>query len=43
VALRVAGVIDDWYPFPELTWPAVQLGGVACCLALAIPLLVWRR
>jgi len=43
VALRVAGAIGDWYPFPELTWPAVQVGGVACCLALALPLLVWRR
>jgi energy-coupling factor transport system permease protein len=43
VTLRVAGGIGDWYPFPELTWPAVHVGGVACCLALAIPLLVWRR
>jgi energy-coupling factor transport system permease protein len=43
VALRVAGVIGDWYPFPDLTWPAVQLAGVVCCLMLAIPLVVWRR
>ena len=43
VALRVAGPIGDWYPFPDLTWPSVELLGVACCLVLALPLLVWRR
>jgi energy-coupling factor transport system permease protein len=43
VALRVGGWIGDWYPFPDLTWPAVELAGVACCLVLAIPLLVWRQ
>jgi energy-coupling factor transport system permease protein len=43
VALRVAGGIGDWYPFPDLTWPSVELVGVACCLVLATPLLVWRR
>jgi energy-coupling factor transport system permease protein len=43
VALRVAGVITDWYPFPDLIWPDVSVAGVLCCLALATPLLVWRR
>jgi len=43
VALRVGGWIGDWYPFPDLTWPAVELAGVACCLVLAIPLVVWRQ
>jgi energy-coupling factor transport system permease protein len=43
VALRLAGAIPDWYPFPDLTWPDVRLAGVACCLALAVPLLVWHR
>jgi energy-coupling factor transport system permease protein len=43
VALRVAGVITDWYPFPDLSWPPLSIAGVACCLALAAPLLVWRR
>jgi energy-coupling factor transport system permease protein len=43
VALRIAGVISDWYPFPDATAPPVSIAGVACCLALAAPLLVWRR
>jgi energy-coupling factor transport system permease protein len=43
VALRVTGAITDWYPFPDLTWPDVSIAGVLCCLALAAPLLVWRR
>jgi energy-coupling factor transport system permease protein len=43
VALRVAGVIGDWYPFPDVSLPPVSVPGVACCLALAIPALVWRR
>jgi energy-coupling factor transport system permease protein len=43
VALRLAGGIGDWYPFPELTWPVVAIGGIACCLVLATPLLAWRR
>jgi energy-coupling factor transport system permease protein len=43
VALRAAGAIGDWYPFPSLTWPSVGLAGVLCCIALSIPVLVWRR
>ena len=43
VALRVVGVIGDWYPFPAITVPSVDGFGVACCLALALPVLVWRR
>jgi energy-coupling factor transport system permease protein len=43
VLLRVAGVIGDWYPFPDVSVPPVSVAGVACCLALAIPVLVWRR
>jgi energy-coupling factor transport system permease protein len=43
VVLRVTGVIADWYPFPALSVPPVDVFGVACCLALAIPALVWRR
>jgi energy-coupling factor transport system permease protein len=43
VLLRVAGVIGDWYPFPALSVPPVNVFGVACCLALAMPALVWRR
>jgi energy-coupling factor transport system permease protein len=43
VALRIAGLITDWYPFPDVTAPPVSIAGVACCLALGAPLLVWRR
>jgi hypothetical protein len=43
VVLRVTGVITDWYPFPDLSWPAVGIPGVLCCLALVTPVLVWRR
>jgi hypothetical protein len=43
VLLRVAGVIGDWYPFPDVSVPPVSVVGVVCCLALAIPILVWRR
>ncbi|MHB8488180.1 MAG: energy-coupling factor transporter transmembrane component T [Candidatus Dormibacteria bacterium] len=43
VGLRIAGVIADWYPFPDLSVPPINTLGVACCLALATPALVWRR
>ena len=43
VVLRLAGVIADWYPFPDLSVPPIDVFGVMCCLALAIPALVWRR
>ena len=43
VVLRVAGVIGDWYPFPDVSVPPINVLGVACCLALAVPALVWRR
>ena len=43
VALRVIGVIGDWYPFPEVTLPPVDLIGVLCCLVLALPVVLWRR
>jgi hypothetical protein len=39
----VTGVITDWYPFPDLSWPDVSVAGVLCCFALATPVLVWRR
>jgi energy-coupling factor transport system permease protein len=43
VALRVAGFVGDWYPFPDVTAPPVSIAGLACCMALAAPVLVWRR
>jgi len=43
VALRVAGVIGDWYPFPNIAPPPIDLAGVLCCLVLVAPIVVWRR
>lgn len=43
ITLRVSGVVTDWYPFPDLVWPDVNVAGTLCCLALVSPLLVWRR
>jgi energy-coupling factor transport system permease protein len=43
VALRISGLVIDWYPFPNVTVPPVSIAGVVCCLALAAPLLVRRR
>jgi energy-coupling factor transport system permease protein len=43
VTLRISGVVGDWYPFPDVTVPPVSIAGVVCCLALAAPLVVWRR
>jgi energy-coupling factor transport system permease protein len=43
VLLRMTGIIGDWYPFPAVSVPPINVFGVACCLALAIPALVWRR
>lgn len=43
VVLRISGTITDWYPFPDVSAPPIDIVGVACCLALAVPLVVWRR
>jgi energy-coupling factor transport system permease protein len=43
VLLRVTGAIVDWYPFPDVSVPPISALGATCCLALAIPALVWRR
>ena len=43
VALRVSGVVGDWYPFPSITAPPLNALAAICCLLLAAPLLVWRR
>jgi energy-coupling factor transport system permease protein len=37
---RIAGAQIDWYPYPELTMPVVDLPMVAGCLALAVPAFV---
>jgi energy-coupling factor transport system permease protein len=43
VALRVMGTVGDWYPFPTASVPPVNVLAACCCLALAAPLIVWRR
>jgi energy-coupling factor transport system permease protein len=43
VVLRIAGAVTDWYPFPTLSVPPVNIAAVACCLTLASPLVLWRR
>jgi energy-coupling factor transport system permease protein len=43
VALRVIGVVGDWYPFPTVTVPPVNVLAACCCFALAAPLFAWRR
>jgi energy-coupling factor transport system permease protein len=43
VAGRVAGVLPDWYPFPQATAPDVAVLPVVACLLLTAPLVVWRR
>jgi energy-coupling factor transport system permease protein len=37
---RIAGVQIDWYPYPVLTMPRVDLPMVAGCLLLALPALL---
>jgi energy-coupling factor transport system permease protein len=37
---RIVGAQIDWYPYPSLTVPAVDLPMVAGCLALAVPAFV---
>lgn len=43
VALRIASVAPDWYPFPALSLPTVSLPALLACCTLAAPLAVWRR
>ena len=43
VLLRVAGAVGDWYPFPTITAPAVDVAALLCCAGLALPALRVRR
>lgn len=43
VVLRVTGAIADWYPFPDVTAPPLDLAAAACCLLMGAPLVAWRR
>jgi len=42
VALRAAGLVADWYPYPFLQAPEVSPLPLAACLLLALPALPWR-
>jgi len=39
---RAAGWAADWYPYPTLTFPAMDPRPIAACLLLFAPVLVWR-
>ncbi len=42
VAAHVAGWEADWFPYPTLSAPAVDLRPVLSCLLLFAPVLMWR-
>ena len=42
VVSRAAGWAADWYPYPTLTFPAMDPRPIAACLLLFAPVLVWR-
>lgn len=42
VASRAAGWAADWFPYPTLALPAIDLRPMAGCLLLFAPVLVWR-
>jgi hypothetical protein len=42
VAARATGVAADWYPYPALTLPSIDLASLAACLLLFVPVVVWR-
>jgi len=39
---HAAGWATDWFPYPTLTFPTVDLRPIAACLLLFTPVLVWR-
>lgn len=42
VAAHVAGWEADWFPYPTLSAPAVDVRPLASCLLLFAPVLIWR-
>ena len=42
IASRAAGGASDWYPYPALMPPSVDLASIAACLFLFAPVVVWR-
>jgi energy-coupling factor transport system permease protein len=39
---RTSGLVGDWYPYPSLSLPPVELLAVLACLPLVLPALLWR-
>jgi energy-coupling factor transport system permease protein len=39
---RVSGLIGDWYPYPSLSLPPVEVLAVLACLPLVLPAMLWR-
>jgi energy-coupling factor transport system permease protein len=42
LAARAAGGAADWYPYPALTAPSVDIASLAACLLLFAPVVTWR-
>jgi energy-coupling factor transport system permease protein len=42
VVARATGLAADWYPYPVLTLPSVDLASLAACLLLFAPVVAWR-
>lgn len=40
---RRLGYAGDWYPYPGLSLPPLDAGGLAACLLLFVPVLPWVR
>jgi energy-coupling factor transport system permease protein len=42
IVAHTAAWAADWYPYPSLAWPAINLVALAACLLLFAPVLRWR-
>ena len=42
-ASAAAGRVADWFPYPSLSAPAIDLAPLVACLLLFIPVVIWRR
>jgi energy-coupling factor transport system permease protein len=42
VAAHAVGLAADWYPYPTLALPSVDVVSVAACLLLFAPVVAWR-
>ena len=42
LAARATGGADDWYAYPALAPPTIDIASVAACLLVFIPVVTWR-